>query len=51
MPRALAAAYRNSPLLATAAAALPAETGSTASLMAVLAALAAAVVGGLVLPL
>ena len=37
--------------LAVGAAALPAETGSTASLMAVLAALAAAVVGGLVLPL
>jgi hypothetical protein len=36
--------------LAVAAAALPAETGSTASLMAVLTGLAALVVGGLVLP-
>jgi hypothetical protein len=37
-------------VLAAGAAALPAETGSTAELMAVLAALAAAVVGGLVVP-
>jgi len=36
--------------LAVGAAALPAETGSTADLMAVLAALAAVAVGGLVLP-